>query len=210
MLYKNLIDIGLKNYLNTYFFNKEWFEEIYLKKLDAFVAKKSKNQKDIIRSKFKSLTDHAIINDHLYELMIAIAYHPTGEFQDNPSSEFSPDLIDNGVNIEVKNINAEPSEIERIKLIDPDGVSNGPFPDDANFEARFRKKFSLRVDKAKQQISNKGKVYIVWDTSLKGSTERIPRIEKLLKDLCEQEKHLSPDVEIVTLDFEKLRELIAK
>jgi len=208
--YKNLIDIGLEDYLDTYFFGKEWVIEDYLEKLDKFVARKEENQKNILRKKFQSLTNHTIINDHLYELMIGVTFHPMGEFQDSSSDELSPDILDNGVSIEVKNINAEPSEIERIKKIIPDNISYGPFPSDSNFESRYRDKFSLRVTKAKRQVAGKGIIYIVWNTSLKGSTGRKPKIENLFKELIAEEKLQSPDIEIIAIDFQDLRELVVK
>jgi len=204
-----LIDIGLEDYLDTYF-DKEWVIEDYLEKLDAFVARKSNDQRNILHCKFKPLTDHTSITDHLYELMIGVTFHSRGEFQNNNPTGPSPDIIDKGVNIEVKNINAEPDEIERTKTIIPGAVSYGPFPDDANFTVRFKEKFLLRVTKAKKQIADKGIIYIIWNTSVKGSTERKPKIQKLLDDLCVEEKSKSPDIEIITIDFVDLRELVAK
>ncbi len=208
MNYTNLVNIGLRDYLNTYFFYKEWYRETYLERLDTFVACKSDEQKNILIKKFEHLTDHVIINDHLYELMIGAVFHPNGAFQ-NVTLGSSPDIIDQGVNIEIKNINSEPEEIERVKIMIPNTVSYGPFPSDSDFENRLRKKFLLRVDQGKKQIQNKGIIYIIWDTSLKGSTERIPKIEKLFRNLCVEEKKLSPDVTIVTFDFEKLRRLVS-
>lgn len=210
MLYKNLVGIGLSSYLDTYFFNDTWTVEPYLEKLDQFVSQKNNKQKEILHRKFHSLNNHTIINDHLYEIMIGAVFHPAGDFQDNDSTENSPDIIENNIKIEVKNINAEPAEIERVKRIIPDTMSYGPFPDDSNFEQRIREKFSQRVDKAKLQISGKGIIYIIWDTSLKGSTERKPKIKNLFATLISNEKEKFPDIEIVAIDFQDLRNLVAK
>lgn len=210
MLYKNLVDIGLKEYLNSIFSNDEWFSVAYLEKLDIFVAKKDNLQKEILRRKFQPIKDHTSANDHFYELMIALVFHHNGLFQDSQSVISSPDLIDGGICIEVKNINAEPEEIERIKKIVPDTISHGPFPSDLNFKKRFTEKFSYRVDKGKKQINNDGIIYLIWDTAGKGSTKRKPEIDILLNKLSSEEMERNPGVKIITLNFADLRRMVAE
>jgi hypothetical protein len=210
MLYKNLVDIGLKNYLDVYFSNEEWFLEAYLEKLDVFIANKGIRQKNILRRKFQYVTDHLVVNDHIYELLVALVFHPNGLFQDNPPETSSPDIIDGEICIEVKNINAEPKEIERIKTIVPNTVSYGPFPNDSDFEKRFNEKFSHRVNKAKKQIGNSGIIYIIWDTAIMGSAKRKSKIDKLLKKLSLEEMKQNPSIQIKTLDFENLRKLVSE
>ena len=96
---------------------------------------------------------------------MACAFHPNGLFQKEVYKTKSVDLVDNGIQIEVKTINASPDEIERIKELKADSARYS-LPKDTEYESRINTKFKQRVKKAKKQIKNNGIVYIIWDSTL--------------------------------------------
>lgn len=207
-MYENLVEIGLKEYLNEYFFNQAWFSESYLEKLDSYVNTLNLEQKEILRKKYSKISDHRSANDHFYELMVGSVFHPKGTYPDDNVDGGSPDIIDNNMMIEVKAINAPAAEIEREKTIIPDSVSHGPFPDDVDFESRFKEKFAYRVNRAKKQISDKGLIYIIWNSTLKGWSERKPQIEALLDELSKSAESDCVGIKIRPICFEDLRKMI--
>lgn len=207
-MYKNLVEIGLKKYLDEYFFNKSWSAKSYLEKLDSYVGALGIEQKEILNKKYSKISNHRSINDHFYELMVGYVFHQSGIYPDDNIFGGSPDIIDGNVLIEVKAINAPATEIERVKIIVPDSVSWGPFADDKDFESRFKEKFDFRVDKAKEQISNKGLIYIIWDSTLKGWTSRRSQIEILLKMLGEDFESSYPEIKIKSIYFGDLIEMV--
>ncbi len=116
-MYPHLIEIGLQKYLNNYFFNKEWLLEKHLENLDKFIASKDEKQRDILKGKFSKINEHVSLNDHFHEIMVAYIFHPKGIFQEDGFLGGSPDIIDNGILIEIKTINPSPKELERIKIL---------------------------------------------------------------------------------------------
>jgi len=209
-MYQSLVKIGLKKYLNEYFFNKEWLSEEYLEKLNSFVALKSKEQQAILKNKFTKKLSHLSANDHLHELLIACAFHPNGLFQKEIPDTSSSDIIDNGILVEIKTINASPDEIERIKALVPNSVRNS-LPKDNEYEARICQKFKQRIEKAREQVKDNGIVYIVWDsTFVINFRSRKTQIERLFERLILTEKKKSPNLKIQIVYFEDLREKVAK
>ena len=207
-MYKHLVEIGLENYLNEYFFNQSWLTESYLEKINKYVGCFTQEQKTILKKKYSKISDHRSANDHFYELMVGYVFHPNGFFLDDNISGGSPDIVDSNVKIEIKAINAPAAEIEREKTIVPDSVSYGPFPDDDCYESRFTEKFNFRVNKAKRQISDSGFIYIIWNSTLKGWSKRKPIIEALLDNLSKEAETKCPGIKIKTICFEDLRELV--
>jgi hypothetical protein len=208
-MYENLVQIGLRNYLDKYYDSKEWFSETYIEVINTYVGLKTDIEKSILLKKFESITSHSEANDHFNELMIGAAYHPKGIFQKDNVTGGSPDLVDKGISIEVKTINAPPNEIERHKSTTPGVVYSGPFPEDVNFENRFTDKFNLRLEKARMQINNFGLVYIVWDSTIRGWSGRKDKIEKLLNRLASEHKTKYPNITIKHIFFGDLREMLA-
>jgi len=208
-MYENLVKIGLKKYLDKYYSPRGWFSETYMEFVDTYVGLKSQEEQKILLKKFERIQNHHEVNDHFNELMIGTAYHPKGVFQEDNTQGGSPDLVDKGISIEVKSINAPPKEIERQKAILPGVVYSGPFPDDENFENRFTDKFHLRLAKARDQIGNSGLVYIVWDSTIQGWSERKDRIAEVLDKLISEHKKEYPEICIKHIYFGDLRELVA-
>lgn len=208
VMYKNLVKIGLRKYLDTYFVSEKWVSETYMEVVNTYVGLKTEREQNILRKKFERITDHSEANDHFNELLIGTAYHPKGVFQEDNATGGSPDLLDNGIAIEVKTINAPPKEIERQKTILPGVVYYGPFPDDNNFENRFADKFNLRLEKARNQIGNSGLVYIVWDSTINGWSERKNKIIEVLDRLVSEHKNEYPEVTIKHIFFGDLRDLV--
>ncbi|MFA6297384.1 MAG: hypothetical protein WC629_02370 [Candidatus Paceibacterota bacterium] len=208
-MYQSLIKIGLEKYLKEYFFEKEWLFERYLENLDIFVSSKDCSQKDILKNKFKENLSHLSLNDHLNEVMVACAFYPKGLFQKESKGVKSSDIVDCGVEIEIKTINADSNEIERIKVLKPNSMRDN-LPKDLGYELRICEKFKQRIEKAKKQIKNNGVVYIVWDSTLVVDWEnRKNMIEILFKKLIELEESIYPDLTIKTIFFGDLREIIA-
>lgn len=208
MMYDNLVKIGLRNYLDKYYDSNEWQSEAYMEAVNTYIGLKSDNEKDILRKKFKRIKNHPEANEHFNELMIGLAYHPEGIFQEGNLAGTSSDLIDKGVSIEVKTINAPPKEIERQKSMSPGIVYSGSFPDDENFENRFAEKFYLRLQKARKQIKKSGLVYIVWDSTTLGWSDRKNKIKEVLDKLVSEHKKEYPKITIKHIFFGDLRELV--
>jgi len=208
-MYKSLIQIGLEKYLNEYFFERDWLFEKYLENLDIFVSSKDDSQKCILKNKFKNNLSHSSLNDHLNELMVACAFYPKSLFQKESKGIKSPDIVDFGVEIEIKTINSDPSEIERINVLKPNSMRSN-LPKDLEYELRICKKFKQRVEKAGEQIKGKGVVYIVWDSTLVPDWEnRKNIIESLFEKFIELEKNIYPNLTIKTIFFGDLREVVA-
>jgi hypothetical protein len=208
-MYENLVKIGLKSYLDKYYDSKEWFSETYMEVVNTYVGSKTDIEKDILWKKFECITSHSEAGDHFNELLIGAAYHPEAIFQEDNVTGGSPDLVDKGISIEVKTINAPPKEIERQKTTTPGVTFSGSFPEDVNFEKRFTDKFNLRLEKARMQINNSGLVYIVWDSTIKGWSDRKNKIENLLNKLASGHKAEHLDITIKHIFFGDLREIVA-
>lgn len=208
-MYQYLVEIGLKRYLDNYFFQERWIFEQYLENLNNFIASKSDEQKRVLRNKLSKITDHLSLNDHFHEIMVAYVFHPNGFFQDDGVVGGSSDIVDNGIYIEVKTINADPEEIERIKVLVPDSSRNF-LPKDLSYDERFRQKFEQRITKAKEQINGSGIIYLVWDSTLvKEWSKRKILIENLLSDLIQEGKFKLPNIKIKVFYFGDLRDMIA-
>ena len=205
-MYDHLVEIGLKNYLDSYFFNQTWIVEDYLQKLDLYVSTLPVEQQKILRLKYSSNRDHLQQNDLLHELLVASVFHPNGSFIHETTSEKSADILDGSIRIEIKTINASPTEVERVKIMDP-GTVRTMVPRDDYYEDRIRRKFRLRIDKAVEQLSGSGLVYLVWDSDLTGNwSDRKERIEKLFTELVAAEENLHPNLIIKSIYFGDLRE----
>jgi hypothetical protein len=202
-MYKNLINIGLEEYLNSYFFNETWIRDGCIENIDNYVGSLSEAQKKILSKKFTNQNDFTRANDLFYELLIAYTYHQNGQFQ-----EGSPDIIDDSINIEVKNINTIKEELERIQNLTPNSVRTGPLPEESNIEDRFKERFERHFKKAKSQINSKGKVYLIWDTTLSDFSENKEKIESILNNLCNEEMKKYPDIEIIHIFFGDLKKKV--
>lgn len=211
-MYQSLQSIGIKSYLDKYFFNRGYLQEHWLTKIDIFVGNLSDIQKSVLREKFKPNIIHLSANDLVHEIMIACAFYPGATF--NPSS--GADLMDNGHLIEVKTINASLDEIERITNLQPDlgqiQINNGDLTSrNDEFKKVFRRKFNSRFRKAAEQVNHKGVVYIVWDSDfVPGWENRKQKIRILLGELIEKKKLKEPRVDIKTIYFEDLRSAVAE
>ncbi|MDO8594108.1 MAG: hypothetical protein Q7R93_01150 [bacterium] len=211
-MYQSLQSIGLKSYLDKYFFSREYLQECWLTKIDIFVGNLSDVQKLVLRQKFKPNITHLSANDLVHEIMIACAFYPQAFF--NPSS--GADLMDNGHPIEVKTINASLAEIERILNLQPDSRRMQIKDDNSTsrnnaFKKVFRRKFNSRFKKAAEQVNHSGIVYMVWDSDfVPGWENRKWEIGTMLKGLAEKRKHTEPKVDIKTIYFEDLRVAVAK
>jgi hypothetical protein len=201
-MYTNLVEIGLKEYLDNYFFNKTWIKDKCIENIDAYVSNLSESQKKILSKKFINQSDFIRANDSFYELWIAYVYHQNGQFQ-----EESPDLIDNNINIEVKNINTTKEEIERIKKLVPNSRGANIFPQELNLKERFEERFERHFQKAKDQIKSDGKIYLIWDTTL-GFDMNKSEIEGILNDLCKEKSIDYPNIEIIHIYFGDLKEKV--
>ena len=205
-MYQSLQSIGLKTYLDGYFFNGQYLHEKWLKRLDYFVSCLSEEQKVILKKKFQKNLPHLSKNDLLHELMVACAYYPQAQF--NGAS--GADLINGEISIEVKTINASPTEVERIKNLIPDSTRTS-IPEDIDFEKRFENKFQVRARKAVEQLKHVGILVIVWDSDLVVGWEgRKKKIETLLNRLAENNKRSELNVEIKTVFFGDLREMLSQ
>lgn len=202
-MYKNLIDIGLKEYLDSYFSNQTWIKDKCLENIDNYVGNLSETQKVILSKKFINQKDFTRANDSFYELWIAYVYHQNGQFQ-----EGSPDIIDNNINIEVKNINTTKEELKRVQNLIPYSVQTGPFPEETNLEERFKERFERHFGKAKGQIRSNGKVYLIWDTTLSGFSVNKEKVEKILNNLCSEKNIDYPNIEIIRIYFGDLKEKV--
>lgn len=205
-MYPSLQSIGLKLYLDEYFFNEEHIQERWLTKLDAFVENLSDDQKLVLKEKFKSNLPHLSKNDLLHEIMVACAFYPQAKFNGGAG----PDLVDGNICIEIKTINTSPIEVERVKNLVPNSTRYS-IPKDGGFEKRIESKFDFRFKKAIKQINHDGTIIIVWDSDLVVRWEsRKRKIETLLKTLVEREKPKESKVIVKTIFFGDLRELLAK
>jgi|GEM_PF-3035699 len=205
-MYLNLVEIGLKCYLDSYFVDG-WTHDSFVISLNKFVGKKSSGQKRILKSKFSKKQKHLFTNDILHELMVACVFHPNADFLTEGNSK-THDLLDGGIKIEVKTINASTEENDRIEAI-VDGAIRNSIPEDLDYKNRIKTKFNLRVDKAKEQIGT-GVIYIIWNSDLvKRWEERKREIEAFLSFLVSEQKKLLRNIEIRTIYFEDLKEKIS-
>lgn len=202
-MYKNLVEIGLKDFLNDYFCNQDWVMDKCIENIDAYVKIFDEDQKQILLNKFKNQKDFRRANDSFYELWIAYVFHQNGKFQID-----YPDIIENGENIEVKNINTTPEELDRIKTLQPNIINDSPFPEDLNLQERFNLRFERQINKALPQISHRGKIYLIWDTTIKGFSKNKEEITRILNNLCDDKKIIYPKVEIIHLYFGDLKERV--
>ncbi len=231
-MYNNLQKINLTNYLDECCGGKKWIEESWLQALDGFVGTLSDENKFIFESKINNNRNHCQINDIVNELMIACAFHPKADFVAEGTLT-SCDLIDNNsdLKIEIKTLNEGDDERDRRKKNSCCWIAAAPSEKESTKEkelmqAAISNKCKEHVKKAVNQISEKGKIYVVYDWNLLTSKNigaespvyvnthwsPLPRdAVKSTIDICVNEtlrENSGVQIEVISLD--DLRKKVAK
>lgn len=201
-MYRNLINIGLEHYLDSYFCNNNYIDDKCIENINNYVGTLEEAQKKILLEKFQNQRDLTRLNDMFYELWIAYVYHQNAFFQDEQGSV---DMIDSGVSIEVKNINTTPEELDRIKDIKPGIINTGPFPREINIEERFKERFERHFIKAEKQLNNNGIIYLIWDTTLYNFDANKEKITRILNNLIKEKQSSNPNIKITHCYFGDLK-----
>ena len=228
-MYQSLYSVGLKSYLDEYFFNREYLQEPWLTKIDKFVGNLSDVQQSVLREKFKPNITHLSANDLVNEVMIACVHHPTADFIREATDRKTFDLFDESFNlkIEVKTLNESEGEQIRHNNQKPNEgrVNIGKCLSGKELEDRkksiiisLQKKCLDKLSKAVCQLESKGKIYLIYDYDIlfgtsEGSRTHAPmsgeEVGKIVKDYCTQFLTGYPDVAIEVTCLEDLRARVA-
>ncbi|MFA5991063.1 MAG: hypothetical protein WC794_02330 [Candidatus Doudnabacteria bacterium] len=166
-MYKNLNKIGLKGWIDVACGGAS-IEDKWLRGLDTYLSKLSSINITVLKSKFSKKLTHLQKNDLLHELEVACAFHPQSKFL--KENETHPDLFDTTTNtyIEVKSLNEGLDEQTRHlqnSYISIDAVLSEKIKNKLKNETLsiINKKALFHSDKASEQLTNKGIIYLVWD-----------------------------------------------
>ncbi len=233
-MYKNLTNVGLKEYLDVLCGGPMWHEDSWLKKLDIFAGTLSEENLRIVRLKFGVNDTHQQKDDNVNELMIACAYHPTADFIPTQEGRKTSDLFDRSRNlkIEVKFLHEGEDETNRHRSDEfcafsrPLSGSELERRKTATTTFLGTKKCQELLDKAVSQLEDEGKIYLVYDYNLLSRDNRGTREEpnwtapvhaplsgeevgKVIKNYCTNFLTAYPNVSIEVIYFGDLRKRVA-
>ncbi len=218
-MYPNLNNIGLADFIAKSCGGTEQ-EDPCFRSLDNFVKELSKENINILESKFSKNKSHMQKNDSLNELKIMLLFHPNADFVEESAAK-SPDLYDKERNcyIEVKTLRESHVEQGRHEIGNTLNIVSVALTDEeresANIKAisAIKKKAEEHLQKASKQLKDKGIAYLIWDFDnlFRGAHKRVVSREEVEKTIMQTVRTLEenkPCLHIRPYYFEDLNKKI--